>query len=281
MLCSFALSVPWRVAACWDFDRRNKVAPTAVQRSAGTATAKEGTTHQLPPWWHAAAVGMFPAVARSWLLLLSHWGVIQANLSVVGGWVEAAVVLLAGGLGCTLSLMQAGLQLLYAACRGSLAWVPPGPIKYAAMSLLSAVAAHVTGWGSRLGLWCVQHAAGAMMGVSCWAAPAWYVGPLVQRACAASGVWQEGCLELLQPFAAQAPDSLSPSHSWWFTVFVHVWVACIMRQLVALRTGVTDGRWLQQQRQRQQQERQQRLEAARQRKEQKVQQRRQQKRHGH
>ena len=274
MLCSFALSVLWRIAACWDLDRRDKVAPTAVQRSAGRATAKEGTTHQLPPWWHAAAVGMFPAVARSWLLLLSHWGITQAILSAVDGGVEAVVVLLARGLGCSLSLIQAGLQLLYAACRGSLAWVPPGPVKLAAVSLLSAAAAHVTGLGSRLGSRWVQRAAGAVMGVLSWAAPAWYVGPLVQRACAASGVWQEGCLELLQPYAAQAPDSLSLSHSWWFTIMIHVWVGCICWQLVACRGGESGGRWLQE-------ERQQRLEAARQRKEQKLQQRRQQKRHGH
>jgi hypothetical protein len=205
---------------------------------------------------------MVPSLARSWLMLFSHCAGSEAALSAVGGAVEAAVVLLARGLGCTLSLMQAGLQLLYAACSSGLASNP----------LLAALAAWVTNLASWLGLWCAQHAAGVVMGVLCWAAPAWYVGPLVQRACAASGVWQEGCLELLQPYAAQAPDSLSLSHSWWFMLLVQVWVGCILKKLVAVWTGGTGNRWLREARQH-------KLEVARQRKEQKVQQRRQQKKH--
>jgi hypothetical protein len=274
-VCSFALSTLWHLGGCWNLNWRDKHAltDTAAQQPAGNAAAKEGTADQLHPWWHAAVVGMFPTIIRSWLLLLSLWGPSHAALSAVGVGLEAAVVLLARGLGCTLSLMQAGQQLLAAACRHSLARVAPGPLKLLAVPLLSAVAAHVTSLASCLGLWSVQRVAGVAMGVLCWAAPAWYVGPLVQHACAASGVWQEGCLELLQPYAAQAPDSLSLSHSWWFTVIVHVWVGCIIRQLVACRAGKAAGRWLQE-------ERQLRLEAERQRKEQKVQQRRQQRRQG-
>ena len=279
MLCSFALSYLWRMGACWDMNWRNRDADTAAEQPAGNASAESDKAaapeEQLPPWWHAAAAGMFPTIARSLLLLIGHWGPSQPVLSAVGGGVEAAVVLLARGLGCTLNSMQAGVQLLSGGFSGILARVPPGPLKPIAVSLLSAVTPHVTGLVSRLGLWWVQRAAGAVMGVLCWVAPAWYVEPLVQRACAASGVWQEGCLELLQPYAAQAPDSLSLSHSWWFTVIVHVWVGCILRQLLVLRACESDGRWLHQRRQRQQ-----RLEAARQRKEQKVQQRRQQKRRG-
>jgi hypothetical protein len=224
------------------------------------------------PWWHAAVAGMLPAVIRSWLLLLNHFTGSEADLRAVGGVVAAAVVLLARGLGCTLSMMQAGLQLLLAACSGTLARVP-GPLK-SVMVLLGAPAAHVTRTASWLGFWWVQHAAAATMGVLMWTAPAWYVGYMVGEVCAASGVWREGCLQLLEPYAAQAPDSLSLSQPWWFTVVIHVWVGCILRQLVACRGGEGGGRWLRE-------ERQQRLEAERQRREQRVQQRRQQRRHGH
>jgi hypothetical protein len=277
MLCSYALSLLWQMGACWDMNWRDrKNADTATEQPAGKATAQEGTAHPVPPFWHAAAAGNFPAIARSWLLLISTWGVSKVALSAVGGGVEAAVVLLARGLGCILSMLQAGQQLLFMGCSSSLARVPAGPLKTLVVWLLSAVIAPIARLGSRLGLWWVQGAAGVVMGVLCWAAPAWYVGPLVQRACAASGVWQEGCLELLQPYAAQAPDSLSLSHPWWFTVFILVWVGWILRRLLVLTACEPDDRRLHQQRQRQQ-----RVEAVRHRKEQKVQQRRQQKRHGH
>jgi hypothetical protein len=214
---------------------------------------------------------MFPIVARSWLLLLSDWGPITALFSAMGAGVQAAVVLLAGALGGTLSSLQAGLQLLTAACCNSLAHVTPARLQ----PLLGAVAAWVTGVAGRLGWWCVQRAAGAVMGVLCWCAPVWYVGPLVQQACAASGDWQEGCMALLGPYAAQGPDILSLPHSWWFTVLLHVWLGCVFRQLVVSRAGEGRGRWLQE-------ERQQKLEAARQKKEQKVQQRwKQKKKQGH
>ncbi len=82
-------------------------------------------------------------------------------------------------------------------------------------------------------------------------------------------------MALLGPHAAQGPDSLVLPHSWWFTVLLHVWLGCVLRQLVACRAGEGIDRWLQE-------ERQQRLEAARQKKEQKAQQRRRQKKqHGH
>jgi hypothetical protein len=183
----------------------------------------------------------------------------------------AAVVLLAGALGCTLSSLQTGLQLLTLACCNSLTYVTPALLQ----PLLGPLAAWVTGVAGRLVWWCAQRAAGAVMGVLCWCAPAWYVGPLVQQACAASGDWQEGCMALLGPHAAQGPDSLSLPHSWWFTVLLHVWLGCVLRQLVAWRAGVGSGRCLQE-------DRQQKLEAARQRRDQKLQQRkRQKKKHEH
>ena len=88
------------------------------------------------------------------LLLLSRWGPAHAALRSVGAGVQAAVVLLAGALGGTLSSLQAGLQLLTVACCNSLAHVTPGLLQL----LFGAVAAWVTGVAGRLGWWCAQRA---------------------------------------------------------------------------------------------------------------------------
>ncbi len=52
-------------------------------------------------------------------------------------------------------------------------------------------------------------------------------------------------MALLGPHAAQGPDSLSLPHSWWFTVLLHVWLGCVLKQLVAWQVGQGSGRWLQ------------------------------------